>query len=49
MRKVTKSLVTLGLCNTMLEEAFISVPTVGALSGLAKVDTVYAAEGDQVE
>lgn len=42
MRKVTKSLVTLGLCTTMLAGAFISVPTAGALSGLSKVDTVYA-------
>lgn len=49
MRKVTKSLVTLGLCTTMLAGAFISVPTAGALSGLSKVDTVYAADGEQVE
>ena len=48
MRKVTKSLVTLGLCTTMLSGMMAGVPTVSLLKA-GNVENVYAADNEQVE
>ena len=48
MRKVTKSLVTLGLCTTMLSGMMAGVPTVSLLKA-GKVENVYSADNEQVE
>lgn len=46
MRKITKSLVTLGLCTTMISGSLLALPQMNKLSN---VQIAYAAEGDEVE
>ena len=48
MRKVTNSLVKLGLCTTMLSGMMAGVPTVSLLKA-GYVENVYAADNEQVE